>query len=457
MSTLKANDLTVGSINSHILRLSFPTMIGMLLQAVYDIVDMIWIGFISPSAIAATTLFGSFFWFIAVLNEIVGTSSISLLAQSYGADDQERTSRIAAQTITFKFVLAIGGALILSLSLRGLFSFFTDDPEVIKYGMEYGLIRVLFLPIFFSSYSINTIFRTTGDAKTPMKLLIVTAIVNMIADPLMMFDVIPGTSIRGLGWGIRGAAIATVLSISIAFVAGFILLMRGKAAVKVKVKDFFYLDGEISRKLITIGLPAGLNQLLRNFSNFIFLRLVAIYGTSAIAVAGIASRIYSFGMIPSWGLMMGSGIIIGHNLGAEKRDRALRAVKLSTIDCFIFVGLLAIPIFLFPSQILSLFMGGGTPPATGLSLMTIIAPAMLVGALKSGMGSAFTGAGKNQPLLIASIVGQWAIMVPFALLVTLGLKAPIIWLWLSILFGDVGELIITALLYNKSDWQSHRV
>ena len=157
-------------------------MIGMLLQAVYDIVDMIWIGFISPSAIAATTLFGSFFWFIAVLNEIVGTSSISLLAQSYGSDNKERTSRIAAQTITFKFVLAIGGALLLSLSLKSLFTFFTTDSEVIKYGMEYGLIRVLFLPIFFSSYSINTIFRTTGDAKTPMKLLIITAIVNMIAD-----------------------------------------------------------------------------------------------------------------------------------------------------------------------------------------------------------------------------------------------------------------------------------
>lgn len=432
-------------------------MIGMLLQALYDIVDMIWIGFISPTAIAATTLFGSFFWFVTVLNEIVGTSSVSMLSQSYGAEEKERTARIAAQTITFKFVLAIGGALILGFSLKGLFKFFTDDPEVIRYGIEYGMIRVLFLPIFFSSYSINTIFRTGGDAKTPMKLLIITAIVNMIADPLMMFDVIPGTNIRGLGWGIKGAAIATVLSISIAFVAGFILLMRGKAAIRVNVRDFFYLDRDISHKLITIGLPAGLNQLLRNFSNFIFLRLVAIYGTSAIAVAGIASRIYSFGMIPSWGLMMGSGIIIGHNLGAEKRDRALHAVKLSTIDCFIFVGLLAIPIFLFPSQILSLFMGGGTPPAIGLSLMSIIAPAMLVGALKSGMGSAFTGAGKNKPLLVASLVGQWAIMVPFALIVTLGLKAPVIWLWLAILFGDVGELVITTLLYNKSDWVSHRV
>ena len=206
--------------------------------------------------------------------------------------------------------------------------------------------------------------------------------------------------------GDKRAAIATVLSIAIALIIGFILLLRGKAAIKIKVRDFFYLDRGISQKLITIGLPAGLNQLLRNLSNFIFLRLVAIYGTSAIAVAGIASRIYSFGMIPSWGLMMGSGIIIGHNLGAEKRDRARQAVKLSTIDCFIFVGLLAIPILLFPSQILSLFMGGGAPPSAGLSLMTIIAPAMLVGALMSGMGSAFTGAGKNQPLLISNLLKQ---------------------------------------------------
>jgi putative MATE family efflux protein len=457
MSNTKINDLTTGSINSHIFRLAFPTMVGSLLQTVYDIVDMIWIGFINPSAIAAATLFSSFFWFVTVLNEIVGTSSISMLSQSYGADEKERTAKIAAQTITFKFVLAIGGALLLDFSLKGLFKFFTDDPEVIKYGMEYGMIRVLFLPIFFSSYSINTIFRTGGDAKTPMILLIISAIINMIADPLMMFDVIPGTNIKGLGWGIKGAAIATVLSIAIALIIGFILLLRGKAAIKIKVRDFFYLDRGISQKLITIGLPAGLNQLLRNLSNFIFLRLVAIYGTSAIAVAGIASRIYSFGMIPSWGLMMGSGIIIGHNLGAEKRDRARQAVKLSTIDCFIFVGLLAIPILLFPSQILSLFMGGGAPPSAGLSLMTIIAPAMLVGALMSGMGSAFTGAGKNQPLLISSLLGQWAIMVPFALIVTLVLKAPIIWLWLAILLGDVCELLITTILYKKSNWLSHRV
>ncbi|MFA7371567.1 MAG: MATE family efflux transporter [Sphaerochaetaceae bacterium] len=457
MSKINTKNLTVGSLNSHILRLSFPTMIGMLLQAVYDLVDMIWIGFISPSAIAAMTLFSTFFWFVEVLNEIVGTSSVSLLAQSYGAADEQRVTKVASQTLLFKFVLATGGAILLALALKPLFSFFTSDTEVITYGLQYGLIRTLFLPVFFSSYSVNTIFRSTGDAKTPMKLLIVTAIINMVADPLVMFDTIPGTRIKGLGWGIRGAAIATVFSISIAFLAGLILLLKGKAGIKIRFRDFFHLDKITSYKLITIGLPAGLNLLLRNFSMFIFLRLVAIYGTKAIAVAGIAFRIYSFGMMPSWGLMMGSGVIIGHNLGAERLDRALKAVRLSTIDCLLFVSLIALPILLFPSQILALFMGGAPPSMEGISLMWVIAPALLTGAAKSGMWSAFTGAGKNQPLLIASIIGQWLIMVPFALIATLVVNAPIIWLWLAIVIGDLGELLITIILYNKIDWISHRV
>lgn len=432
-------------------------MIGLLLQAVYDLVDMVWIGFISPSAIAAATLFSTFFWFVEVLNEIVGTSSVSLISQSYGADDTKRTQKIAEQTLLFKFVLALGGALTLGLALKSMFSFFTSDAEVIKLGMEYGMIRIIFLPIFFSSYSVNTIFRCTGDAKTPMKLLIGSALLNMIADPLLMFETIPGTSIKGLGWGMRGAAIATVGSITIAFVVGMALLLAGKSAVQIRPKHILHLDRQISKQLFTIGLPAGLNVLLRNFSIFIFLRLVALHGTEAIAVAGIAFRVYSFGMMPGWGLMMGTGVIIGHNLGAENPERALKAVRLSTLDCLLFVGALALPIIVFPAQILSLFMGGGTPLPEGIVLMRVIGPALLIGAAMSGMGAAFTGSGKNQPLLIASVIGQWAVMVPFALFVTLVLDAPIVWLWLAILLGDVGEMVSRLILYKKIDWLSHRV
>ncbi|MDX9938648.1 MAG: MATE family efflux transporter [Sphaerochaetaceae bacterium] len=449
--------LTQGSVNAQILRLSFPTMIGMLLQAVYDLVDMFWIGFISPSAIAAATLFSTFFWMVEVLNEIVGTSSVSLISQSHGAGDTKRTERAIHQTLLFKFLLAMCGAVLLGLALPYLFTFFSEDQEVKRLGLEYGMIRVIFLPIFFSSYSVNTIFRCTGDAKTPMKLMVISALVNLVADPLLMFDTIPGTSIRGMGWGMRGAAIATVGSITLSFAIGFAILLSGKGSARIRLGLLVRLDRQVARILFSIGLPSGINLLLRNLSITLFLRMVAIHGTQAIAVAGIGFRVYSFGMMPGWGLSMGSGIIIGHNLGADRVDRAMRAVRLTTLDCLLFVGLLSIPVFFAPSAILSLFMGGTDAGAQGVLLMRIIGPALLIGAAMSGMGAAFTGSGKNRPMLIASIVGQWAVMVPYALVVSLVFRLPLIWLWIAILLGDGGELIARYVLFRRSRWERNRV
>jgi len=449
--------LTKGSINSHILKLSFPTMVGMLLQAVYDIVDMAWIGFISPAALAATTLFGTFFWLVEVMNEIVGNSSVSLISQSFGSEDMERTQLAAEQTLIFKFLLATIGATLLGLLLEPAFRLYTSDPEVIKHGMDYGMIRVVFIPIFFSSYSVNTIFRCTGDAKTPMKLLIGSALLNMELDPILMFETIPGTRIQGFGWGMKGAAIATVSSITLSFAIGFLLLLKGKAAIRIRARHLFVLNRTIDFKLMTVGLPSGINLLLRNLSTVVFLKLVALYGTSAIAVVGVAIRVYSFGMMPGWGLMMGSGIIIGQNLGANKPERALQTVRLSTIDCMLMVGLFAVAVTTFPSWILGLFMGGAAIPQEGISLMRIIGPSLLIGAAMSGIGAAFTGSGKNQPMLYASVISQWGIMVPYALLVVLVFKLPIAWLWMAFVVGDGAEFLFRWILYRKSDWLANRV
>jgi putative MATE family efflux protein len=450
-------ELTKGSINSHILKLSFPTMVGMLLQAVYDIVDMAWIGFISPAAIAATTLFSTFFWLVEVMNEIVGNSSVSLISQSFGSGDLERTQLASEQTLIFKFLLATVGAAMLGFLLEPAFRVYTSDPEVIQHGLDYGMIRVVFIPVFFSSYSVNTIFRCTGDAKTPMKLLIGSALLNMVLDPLLMFDVIPGTNIRGLDWGMKGAAVATVASISLSFIVGFVLLLRGKAAITIRARKLFVLNKTIDLKLITVGLPSGLNLLLRNLSTVIFLKLVALYGTSAIAVVGVAIRVYSFSMMPGWGLMMGSGIIIGQNLGANKPERALQTVRWSTIDCMLMVGLFAIAMMVFPASILGIFMGGAEIPQEGISLLRIIGPSLLLSAAMSGIGAAFTGSGKNRPMLYASVISQWGFMVPYSLLVVLVFKLPIAWLWAAFMVGDGSEFIFRWIFFRKSNWLAHRV
>lgn len=449
--------VTEGKLNREIWRLSFPTMAGMLLQGVYDIVDMIWIGHISASAIAATTIFLTIFWAIEVLNEIVGTSSVALISQSYGQKDLAQTQVAAEQTLIFKALLATVGAVVLLIVLRPALRLFTTDEEVIAYALEYGVIRILFLPIFFSSYSVNTIFRCTGDGRTPMILLIVSALINLVADPLLMFEQVPGTSLRGLGWGMKGATIATVFSTCVAFGIGFALLLRKDATVRLRPKHLLRLDPEIDKKLFLIGLPSGINMFLRNIASLLMLRLIGLYGTAAVAIFGVAMRIYQFGMMPNWGFTMGSGIIIGQNLGAEQPHRALQTVRLTTLNCLLFVGFFATIILFFPAQVLSLFLKSAELPPEALSLMVVIASTMLLGAAGSGMGSAFVGAGENRPLLYASLVSQYLVQIPYLLLVVFAFRLPLEYLWVSFLLGELSEFCVRWLFYRKKTWLEKRV
>lgn len=450
-------DLATGPINKQILHLAMPTMYGMMFQAFYDIVDMIWIGFISPAAVASTTIFITLFWILEVLNEVVGTSSVSMISQYHGNHDTERTRLAAEQTIIFKILLATVGAIIMALLLEPAYRMYSDDPQVIRYGLEYGFIRIAFIPVFFSSYSVNTIFRCTGDAKTPMYLLTGAAIINIILDPLLMFDVIPGTSIPGLGWGMAGAAIATVTAMTFSFVVGFSLLLAGKAPIRIHFKGLFRLNKELDYKLMTVGLPSGVNLCFRNIVTFIILKLVAIYGTEAIAVLGIATRIYQFGIMPALGIQNGSGIIVGHSLGANDAQRAQEAVRLTTRDCMLFTGVLAVIVVLFPGKLLGLFMGGASVSVESSTLLVVMGICMMICASMSGFGAAFYGSGENRPILYSSLLGQWCFQVPYALIVTLVLHLPVTWLWFAYLVGDCSEALARRYFYRRGDWMKKRV
>src|SRR3712207_3806484 len=136
-----------GSILRNLLKMSIPTMLGYLFQSAYDLVDLIWIGKISSSAVAAATIFTTIFWTVDILNEIIGTSSVSVISQSYGTGDNEKTTIAIEQTLIFKALVAVIAAILMFIFLKPLISFFTDDPIVRENALEYGYIRIFFLPI----------------------------------------------------------------------------------------------------------------------------------------------------------------------------------------------------------------------------------------------------------------------------------------------------------------------
>lgn len=451
------SELLTGDLRKNLLKVSIPTMLGFVLQAVYDIVDMIWIGRISASAVAGITIFSTVFWIVSVLNEIIGSSSISMVSQSYGKGDNEKTVKIIEQTLTFKALVAIIASIILLFTLKPLLSFFTDEADVLKAALDYGYIRIFFLPIMFSSYSVNTSLRCLGDSKTPMYIMIVASITNILLDPLFMFSHFPGTNIPGLNLGVFGAGLATVISTVVAFTLGFIILIKGTDKIKITPKGLFSLDWEIDKKLLTIGLPSGIEVLSRNLAGVFTLKFVSLYGTNTVAAMGIGGRLFNFAFMPIFGIVMGSSTIIGQCLGAEDIDRAKDTAKYAALVNFIMMSIVSIVAIIFPRQVMKIFIDDTNVIEVGKSMIQIMIPALALGGAAMGLASVFSGSGHNIPLLLSSLISRWGIQVPLLYIVTRVLKLSVLYVWGSFIVADAIEMLIVFISYKKGTWETKRV
>ncbi|MDD4082294.1 MAG: MATE family efflux transporter [Sphaerochaetaceae bacterium] len=450
------NELLKGPLKKVIMKMAMPTMLSFSFQAFYDIVDMIFIGQISPSAVASITLFLTYFWFVEVFNEIIGSSSVSMISQYFGSGNKNKTTLVCEQTLILKFLLAIIGSVLMFFTLKPVFNWFSNDPQVVSFGLDYGYIRVLFIPIFFSSYSVNTIFRCTGDTKTPMKILIISALINVVLDPVLMFDKIPLIGLKGFGLGMKGAAWATVISISFSFVVGLTLLLAGKAPIKIKWQKLFSINWEIDRKLLLVGLPFGLNLCLRNIFNFVFMKILANYGTAALAIVGVSLRIYGFAMMPQVGFQSGSGIIIGHCLGSGDEERSVDCVKIGRLFCLGFCAFFSLIMFIFSRQILSIFIPGQEILASDILLIKLFSLSILVTAWGTGYSAAFTGSGFLKPIMYSLLISQFVFMLPFCVIVYF-FKLPVSVLWFVFLLGDSTEVFFRYYYYKQMRWIKSRV
>lgn len=232
-------------------------MTGFSFQMVYDLVDIFWIGRISAKAVAGVTIFKILFWIIEALNEVIGVSSISLVSsQSFDKKDILRTDLAIEQTITFKFIVALIASLFLSIFLKPVTSFFVEK-DIVAYGLDYGYIRLFFLPIMLYSLSLNSILQSVGDARIPMYIMLTATLINLILDPILIFEKIPFIGLiaihfNGAGLGVFCAALATVISQTLTFSMEIYFSFFGSVAIAA-----FGIAGRIFG-LVFLGFGLGL-------------------------------------------------------------------------------------------------------------------------------------------------------------------------------------------------------
>jgi Na+-driven multidrug efflux pump len=438
MENKSSRELLNGSIVKNLLKMSVPTMIGFLFQSAYDIVDMIWIGRISSEAIAGVTIFITIFWIVDVLNSIIGNSSVSIISQSYGAGDKEKTSIAIEQTITFKALVAIIAAIAVSIILKPLLLQFTTDKEVLKSALDYGYIRIFFLPIMFSSFTINTAFRCIGDSRKPMIIMVIAAISNIVLDPILMFDEVPFFGLKGFGMGVFGAGLATVISTAIAFFIAFFMILMEKDRIHISLKRLLVFDKEIDKKLITIGLPNGI-------------------GTATVASFGIGSKLFNFGFMPIIGLSMGASAIIGQCLGAENISRAKKTAYFTALIggiISIFVVLISV---IFPREITSIFTNDPEVIELSVPMLRILYLGLVALSIGIGFGTVFQGSGHNIPFLISSFVARWVVHIPILYLCVFIFKLPVIYVWITYVISDFSESVVLIIEHIKGHWEHKRV
>lgn len=436
-----------------ILTLSIPTMLGMMFETLYEIVDMAWVARLSINSVAAVTIFATIWWILNMVNDIVGTSSVSIISRYYGSGDKEKTIEAIEQTIIFKFLLALIVGIGMSFFIPYILNPLAGNKEVLELSTVYGRIRLITLPLAFSSYTVNTALRCIGDARKPLYIMVFSGVLNMILDPVMIFDVIPYIGIRGMGLGIAGAAYATVISQAAAFFVGLYILVSGKTFIKISFKRGIYFVKSIDMKLLTIGLPTGIEGLLRNMGSFLIMRFIASYGVVVVAAYGICIRIINLIAMPVFGLEMGTSVIVGQNLGSGNCDRAEKAGYLTTK---VSVGLMLVAGFLlavFPSLIMNIFTTDEEIIRIGISFLRYFAVAAMFLGPAGSLASILFGAGDNTPSMLGALISVWLVQIPLLYVFVQLLKLSVEWVWISYIFAYMVQFFIILFFVKRGKWR----
>ncbi len=436
-----------------ILTLSIPTMLGMMFETLYEIVDMAWVARLSINSVAAITIFATIWWILNIVNDIVGTSSVSLISRFYGSGDKEKTIEAVEQTIIFKFLLALIVGIVMSFFIPYILRLLTGNREVLELSTVYGRIRLITLPLAFSSYTVNTALRCIGDARKPLYIMAFSGVLNMVLDPIMIFDVIPYIGIRGMGLGIAGAAYATVISQAVAFVVGLYILMSGKTFIRIAFKRGIYFVRSIDKKLLTIGLPTGLEGLLRNIGGFIIMRFIASYGVGVVAAFGICTRIISLILMPVFGLEMGTGVIVGQSLGAADCKRAEKAGYLTAEISFGLMLTTGLILVLFPTFIMSIFTDSEEIIRIGISFLRYFAIAALFMGPAGALASILFGAGDNTPSMLGALISVWLVQIPLLFVFVQLLHLTIEWVWITYIFAYFVQFLNILYFVKRGKWR----
>lgn len=428
-----------------LLNMSLPVMFSMFVQALYNIVDSIFVSMISENALTAVSL--AFPIQTLMLAIGIGTSIgvNALLAMRLGQKNQEAVNKTAVNglflAVCSYIVFAIAGTLI----IYPYFCSQTTNTEIIDFGMSYMNIAISLSFGMFIGIMFDKLLQSTGLTFYTMITQLTGAVTNIIFDPLLIFGIGPFPKM-----GIAGAAYATVLGQILSAVLSYILNVKKNHYIQYKFKGF-RPDKTIIAHIYKIGVPSILLQSINSVTTYGMNLIIGGFSTTAIAVYGVYFKLNSFIFLPVFGLNSGIVPIISYNYGAKKPQRITGTIKSALIFALSIMGIGVVLFEAIPARLLSLFNASPAMMEMGVYALRIIAPSFLGAAIAITFGSVFQALGDAMYSMIVSFVRQLVVLLPVAYL--LSLTGNIHNVWYCFLIAEVFALCLSIYylrhIYNK--------
>lgn len=422
MENTRENKMGTMPENKLLISMAVPMMLSMLVQALYNVVDSIFVARISEDALTAVSLAFPVQNLLIALGTGTGVGINALLSKSLGEKNQKLANKVAHNGILLMLFSAIACALFGVFGSRWFFTTQTDDLVLIEYGTQYLTIVMSCSFGIFGQFITERLLQATGRTTLSMYTQLLGAVTNLILDPILIF-----------GWfglpamGITGAAVATVLGQIISAVFGFWLNIKKNPEIQLNMKELVP-DGAVIKKIYSVGIPSIIMGSIGSVMTYGMNLILMGFSSTAAAVFGVYFKLQSFIFMPVFGLNNGMVPIIAYNYGAKKKDRMLRTMKLAIMYAvgIMFVGFLVMQIF--PVQLFSLFEASADMLAIGVPALRSISISFLFAGFCIIAGSTFQALGNGMLSMIVSIARQLVVLLPVAYLFSLTGNLNLIWL-----------------------------
>src|SRR6202050_3660187 len=444
-------DYTTGSLNRAILLLAVPMVLEMVLESLFAVVDVFWVGRLGANAVATVGLPDAMWTLVVSVAMGLSLSTTAMVARRIGEKDPEGAAVAGVQAIALGLIVSLAVGIPCFLFAPNLLRGMGASPEIVATGSGYtriclgGSFAVLLL------FLNNAIFRGAGDAAIAMRLLWVSNIINLILDPCLIF-----------GWGpfprlgVTGAALATLTGRSIGVLYQFYRLMHGTERIRI-LRSQVRLSFELLLRLVRVSVTGILQFAIAHTSWIGLVRIVSIFGAAELDGYTIAIRIVIFVILPSWGLSNAAATLVGQNLGAGHPERAEEAVWRTGLYNVIFLGAVGLVFIFFPETIVRLFTHDPEVVPLGAACLRIISYGNLGYAYFMVMMQAFNGAGDTITPTLVNFFGFWMFEIPLAywLAIRQGMHSNGVY-W-SIVIAEGSIAAVSAVLFKQGRWKKKKI